>query len=268
MKIMSKGSPDLPAEYEQLDSVLGGDRRYLNTHFKCSEFYGCEIEICMKVHSSAGDSMYLLNGAYDPGKTAQSGLITNGRATCFVTMNYGFSQSIYSNNISRNEFHTLYMSDGEQRVDGVPYAYENYGTLTDYVYLLFARRDSEGITSPGRQYIKYFWVKKDGDYLLNYIPARRKSDGKIGFYDTVSETFNIGTENLQSGGEYAGWVDAPVYEYTQGAWVRTTENKYSNGSWNSPNTRLLSKGKSEIRREYRDVKEPVPEEKKDEQIKR
>lgn len=265
----------LPAEYEQLDSVLGGGAEYLSTGFKCSEFYGCEIEICMKVHSSVEDNKYLLNGAYDSGKVAQSGLITNSSTTCYATINYGFSQAANSNNVSRNEFHTLYMSDGEQRLDGVPYAYENYGTLTDYVYLLFARKDSSGTTVSPSMNIKYFWVKKDGDYLLNYIPARRKRDGKIGFYDTVSETFNIGTEYFQSGGNYSDWVDCDYKIRENGVWVNTdSEKKRSDGSWNLPNTRslskgsTLSKGKSEIYREYRDVKEPVPEEKKDEQIKR
>lgn len=269
----------LPAEYEQVDSVLGGDgtninNAYLNTRFKCSDFYGCEIEICMLGNLRERNKWYL-NGAYEPGKVAQSGLIGNSTTTCYGNLNYGFAQAVYTSDVDVTKFHTLYMSDGEQRFDGVPYAYENYGTLTDYVYLLFARKDSSGVTVSPPMNIKYFWVKKDGDYLLNYIPARRKSDGKIGFYDTVSETFSIGTGNLRSGGDYAGdWVNCGYKIRENGAWEDTdSEKKRSGGSWSSPNTRSLSKGsllskKSEIYREYRDVKEPVPDENKDEQIKR
>lgn len=267
-------SSQVPAEYEQLDSVFGGDgtninNQYLNTNFKCSDFYGCEIELCMRGNLRENNKWYL-NGAYEPNKIAQSGLVGDSTTTCYAYINYGFAQTAYSSNADTTQFHTLYMSDGEQRFDGVPYAYEHYGTLTDYNYLLFARRDSGGVTVSPPMNIRYFWVKKDGEYLLYYIPARRKSDGKIGFYDPVSETFNIGTGNLQSGGNYyGGWVGCGYKIRENGAWEDTdSEKKRSGGSWNLPNTRLLSKGKSAIYREYRDVKEPVPEEKKDEAIKR
>lgn len=60
----------LPAEYEQLDSILGGDGTnlnnvYLNTNFKCSDFYGCEIELCMRGNLRENNKWHL-NGAYEP----------------------------------------------------------------------------------------------------------------------------------------------------------------------------------------------------------
>ena len=39
--------------------------------------------------------------------------------------------------------------------------------------------------------IAEFWIKNNGKYKMYLIPCRRKSDQKVGMYDTISKTFYV-----------------------------------------------------------------------------
>jgi hypothetical protein len=39
--------------------------------------------------------------------------------------------------------------------------------------------------------MKYFWIKKNGQYIRNFIPAKRKSDNVVGMYDLANDVFYI-----------------------------------------------------------------------------
>jgi hypothetical protein len=86
-------------------------------------------------------------------------------------------------NITANTQHT-YTNNSIANLDG---------SATNFY--LFRRRNSASLY---RGKIFAFWAKdSNGNYVANYIPCYRKSDGEIGMYDTVSKAFfasaNTGT---------------------------------------------------------------------------
>lgn len=43
--------------------------------------------------------------------------------------------------------------------------------------------------------IAELWIKNNGKYKMYLIPCRRKSDQKVGMYDTISKTFFVSSRN-------------------------------------------------------------------------
>lgn len=85
-------------------------------------------------------------------------------------------------------------SDGTLRTNGESYACayqaELDGTATDMY--LFERRNW---TSRYTGSVSEFWIKNNGEYKMYLIPCIRKSDQKVGMYDTVSKTFYTSARN-------------------------------------------------------------------------
>ena len=85
-------------------------------------------------------------------------------------------------------------SDGTLYTNGKSYACayqaELDGTATDMY--LFERRNW---TSRYTGSVSEFWIKNNGEYKMYLIPCIRKSDQKVGMYDTVSKTFFTSARN-------------------------------------------------------------------------
>jgi len=100
---------------------------------------------------------------------------------------------------------TLYTINSEmtntgiyQNVNGLSYIYTgNMSTFGPADILLFRHNNGYNI------YAKVYYVRiwNNGLLVRNFIPARRNSDGEIGMYDTVSNTFftNAGTGEFIAG---------------------------------------------------------------------
>ena len=75
-------------------------------------------------------------------------------------------------------------------------------------------------------------IQQDGNYIRNYIPCYRKSDGEIGLYDLISQTFfaNQGTGEFLKGEDvfgdavYGGYVDLVSGELVE-EWGMFTVNE-------------------------------------------
>ena len=81
------------------------------------------------------------------------------------------------------------------------------GTIqTGYSIFLYANDVFGYVRERGKVAFKYFAITDNGSLVFNGIPARRDSDGELGMYDTVSNTFftNSGT------GEF---IAGPVFSY-------------------------------------------------------
>lgn len=85
-------------------------------------------------------------------------------------------------------------SDGTLRTNGKSYACayqaELDGTATN-MYLFERRNWSSRYTGS----VSEFWIKNNGEYKMYLIPCIRKSDQKVGMYDTVSKTFLTSARN-------------------------------------------------------------------------
>ena len=71
-----------------------------------------------------------------------------------------------------------------------PYQAPLDGTATN-LYLFERRNWSSRYTGS----VSEFWIKNNGKYKMYLIPCRRKSDQKVGMYDTISKTFFISARN-------------------------------------------------------------------------
>jgi hypothetical protein len=219
-----KFGTQVPSDYQELTFIANSGTQYIDTGLVGTDLYGCEIEICMKVTKTTPANLYYLNGAYVAGHTTQSGLIREDDEYAHSVVNMGFNSPSYSGSIALSDWHTIYTSDGIQKIDGVIFSNKTYGTLNNLRYLLFARSDT-GITISPPFAIKYFWVKKNGQYIRNMIPVRRKSDNQLGLYDKANDVFytNQGTGNFTAGTIVkATWDDIPHYIHNTSTDIITT----------------------------------------------
>lgn len=114
----------------------------------------------------------------------------------------------YGPSATRNQIHEVdaVMRNGSQKitVDGAESTYANTGdfngTLNFYVFC----RNNDGSAYSGYAYgMRYYYLQMclDGVLVRDYIPCYRKSDGEIGMYDLVSNSFfaNAGPGTFEKG---------------------------------------------------------------------
>ena len=96
---------------------------------------------------------------------------------------------------------------------------------------LFARNGGGSVQNPMQGRMYYFRIWNNESLIKNLLPAQRISDGVIGMYDTVSNTFftNSGTGNFIAGPELAigksGGYSLPI-EYQQVEYLESTGKQY------------------------------------------
>lgn len=190
----SGGGGGFPSEYQQVewistDASLGN--AFINTAYT----------------PHLGDDVYL---KFSPASNAQMCPCSAGTGTYqFIAIIQGNGQSYiraFSNSAdgyafgyganSELEIH-FYLDNGTYKTlfknisDGTQHTYTNT-TIAELdgsainLYL-FRRRNNKSIY---RGKIFAFWAKdNNGNFIANYVPCYRKSDGVIGMYDTVSRSF-------------------------------------------------------------------------------
>lgn len=97
---------------------------------------------------------------------------------------------------------------------------------------------AQGSSAASGSKIYYFAIYEDGSKVQELIPCRRKTDGELGMYDTVTDTFltNAGTGTFTAG-KVIGHVDVigtpEVITVSGGvsAQTATVENLYAVGSY-------------------------------------
>ena len=94
--------------------------------------------------------------------------------------------------------------DGKVYRDGVVLATRGaFGTQQSQTILLFAELNDNNTINKGKVKIYNFKLKEGStpSVIQNLVPARRNSDGVLGMYDTVSNTFftNKGTGEFIAG---------------------------------------------------------------------
>ncbi|MCR4794271.1 MAG: hypothetical protein K5898_03695 [Ruminococcus sp.] len=203
----------VPSAYQEVEYLQNSGTQYIDTGLIGTDLYGCEIEITMSNESDV-TTQYNFNGAYKSGFATQLGLVATSATECRASMNFGFIDAASMPGLSNHQFHTLYLSDGLQKVDNVRIGTSSYGTASSLRFFLFAREQE---TTPVINYcvamkLKAFSVKKNGQYIRNMIPVRRISDSVLGLYDTANNVFytNQGTGTFTAGADVSPWHDTPI----------------------------------------------------------
>ena len=95
-----------------------------------------------------------------------------------------------------------FKSDGHVYLDGNVVAHRGeFAGIQNLTILLFAERNDEGAIHKGKVKIFNFTLKEGDIVVRNFIPAKRNSDGVLGMWDTITQTFftNDGTGTFVGG---------------------------------------------------------------------
>ena len=154
----------------------------------------------------------------------------NSNATRGIAVNLGSTDTVFNyGNISGqtanvrtalgyaitlNERHVLVIKDGDFYLDGTKVAQSGATSATQvssYKWMLFGRNnggnytpsETGGSLAPMIGKVYEFSIKDaNDDYVLNFEPCIRKSDGVYGMYDTVSNVFHASANEYEFTGGY------------------------------------------------------------------
>lgn len=208
-KIGDADAVKLPSGYTQLEYIESTGTQYIDTGVILTQEHSVEIEA--KLMARVSNKSYYLFGVSTSGKRYA---ITVGAKT--NTYNFDFIDSTYRINSEinafDNAFHVHKIENLNYYIDGI---LQGGNSLTGNTYnssYLFDTREHTIVSTTGEQRWK---VKRcsiwNGSLLVrNFIPAKRNSNGEIGMYDLVNDTFytNQGTGDFTAGPQiYADYVD-------------------------------------------------------------
>ncbi len=177
------GLPDylqLPTIYEKLPYVIADGNQAIRTDYvpvRYDEFH-------LRLNGAQGTILSAGVGTY------QTILISGFSSTGWYCRYFSsLTHSVQANYIANTWYDVDIDSTGIVTTNGQtfscpPDAVELDGTATNLY--LFERRNWSSRYSGS---VSEFWIKNNGKYKMYLIPCRRKSDQKVGMYDTISKTF-------------------------------------------------------------------------------
>ena len=102
---------------------------------------------------------------------------------------YGNSRNpVTVSNVEIDTWHTIECKSGKFKIDDNTYNTTVTTSLTPSNITL-----KIGSASSLNNYYKYVKVKRQGEWIANFVPAKRLSDDKVGLYDVVNDTFKTST---------------------------------------------------------------------------
>ena len=188
-------NPDitLPSGYTKLNGVYFRES-YINTNYKVKA--DDRIEVFANVDSNTNSSYRVLFGARTSSFSADNYF--------FFTRFNGYQRACYGKNSKETQASNFLYSE-PVKVIAEPNKVSWYnkngelkgeinvtGTAIDCNYNMWIGCGNNSNNVDSWNYATYYYFKifdKNDNLILNYIPAKRDSDGVIGFYDTVSSTF-------------------------------------------------------------------------------
>lgn len=214
----SAGRSDVPSIYEQLSYLESTGTQYINPDIKINSIYGCDIKYQStgKANSSYGlDGIIGCNGAVKATDGTNCDLkiwFSYGQHGTRISTSFrnttgkGYNNNIISfddyyatiNNIQWKTDGTIW-HNGENvaKVDGP------YEARKDYNIFVFCANPGETTANKFYSKTRIYYSKfcaQDGTLLRDLVPCKRISDGVLGMYDVVSDTFftNKGTGTFLS----------------------------------------------------------------------
>lgn len=171
----------LPSAYEKIPYVTANGAQVIRTDYVPVQYD--EFHLKFKGVGVNGALLSAGNGTYQTvliGGSGGMGWYYRYFSSSTVTVSAGYTQEQwYDIDIDSN---------GTMHTNGKTFA-SSYqapldGTATNLY--LFERRNW---TQPYSGSAAEFWIKNNGKYKMYLIPCRRKSDQKVGMYDTIGKQF-------------------------------------------------------------------------------
>lgn len=218
--MMSIKKSKLPGDYTELEYIESTGTQYIDTGIPANISVDPKFEVKMKITSSKLND-YALNGSYVYGQVVQFGLVVTSSTKARVTMNCGFASPVVYTDINKNDFHTLYLSNGLQKVDNIVIGESSIINLEEnnYNFYLFGRNGSEVYRNNYAMQIVYFKLwDNNNDLIRDLIPVLDKNNVAC-MYDKVNKKFYYN----QGAGEF---IAGPKKEYTELEYIESTGTQY------------------------------------------
>ena len=197
------GLPDAFQQVEWIGTPASGDKPYINTGIIAN---ATEYHMTAKYLNTKSSDAYGLGARLDGGTTTQCCFFGryNGN-TQWAWQGYFYGPTAPQDNIHIAD---AVFQNGSQviTVDGTTNTYSRTGNFNGTLpFFVFCRNQSGG-TYGGYAYgMRYYYLQMrlDGVLVRDYIPCYRKSDGEIGLYDLVSNSFftNAGSGTFEKGND-------------------------------------------------------------------
>ncbi len=210
---ISNGRSDVPSTYEQLSYLESTGTQYIDTGLKINNIFGCDIKYQStgKANSSYGlDGVIGCNGAVNVTDGSNCDLkiwFSYGQyGTCILTLFRSSAGIRFRRDISSLDDYYATIHHVQWKTDGtVWYNGENviqldgpYEARDNYNIYAFAANSATSASNKFYSKTRMYYLKfcaQDGTLLRDFVPCKRISDGVLGMYDVVSDTFftNKGT---------------------------------------------------------------------------
>ena len=193
--------PNAFQEVEWIGTPASGGNPYIDTGIVAN---ATVFRAAAKYIQTAAGDYYGLGARLGDGSTNQC---------CFFgfynnTSEFAWRGWFYGPQAFLNQIHEVdaVMQNGSQNVlfDGTEYTYTKTGNFNGTInFFIFCRNHGNGTYGMYAKGMRYYYLKMWLDDVLvrDYIPCYRKSDGEIGMYDIVSNSFftNAGSGTFEKG---------------------------------------------------------------------
>ena len=191
----------IPEEYTELQYIESSGTQWIDT--RVSGFNSGDWEISAKWMITGWASQYgYVFGVYVNEQTNAYRVIlqkTDNDGYYVSANSKAGGGSIPISNKPKNVIHTATVSNNSFVFDGQTYSAPTTGNTIPSTSTMLLFNSSSGLKTKSRIY--FTWAKKDGVLKYNMIPAKRNSDGVVGMWDTVTQTFftNAGSGTFTAG---------------------------------------------------------------------
>ncbi len=195
-------SANLPSGYTELEYIESSGTQYIDTGINATG--NLDIQATVKI-LSMDSSISGLFGARN---------ISNNSTLDAVWLGVSTSRTLwlYNNNTTNNhlpvwdtnKWYDVHTINGDLYLDASKIATYETATFSGPLIYLFSSNNGGSIQKGGGNFqFSSFKIKQNNTLVQDLIPAKRDSDGEIGMYDTVSNTFftNAGTGTFTAGPE-------------------------------------------------------------------
>lgn len=206
--------PILPAGFTELAYVATDSNAYIDTGVAGAT----DLEITSRFLVANYVQYGAIYGNYVDDNHKANRVILASSTSMYVGGGNNISAQI--SGLSLDAVHSLSVSGTSAVMDGVSTAITS-ASLTDNTtnICLGNRNVSSPVSRDLGLRIYAFEIKKDGTTVLNLVPAMRDSDGAVGFYDLVSDSF---VKSL-TGTEFTA---GPANNYAPVEYIQTDGNCY------------------------------------------
>ena len=205
----------LPDEYQEVEYIESTGTQYIDTGIIGRP--NIKVETNFELTDSTNISNCGFIGSRENSGTSRFYIISFYSNKWHLGLPSDFTSSTHP--IVRNEIQNVIFQsiDGNYSltVNGTEIYNGNSTFSTTYPMYLFGVNNYGTVSRQSSFKLYTLKIQQDGNYIRNYIPCYRKSDGEIGLYDLISQTFftNQGTGEFLKGEDvfgdavYGGYVD-------------------------------------------------------------